>query len=136
MISERGLVALLYRADWRELGLSGEVRGSSALSIPVLAEQLRSPRPGKPFTPPPPFAPPGSFAETDMTLVIAPGKRFRIASPDGQQVRGCDGERAWEWLGERPPDTDIRIFGGQEPPVPELLEPSWLLSGYDLAFEG
>jgi hypothetical protein len=137
MIDERGLVGLLHRADWRRLSLSGEVRGGTVPLISVVTEQLRPPRPGEPSPPPPPFAPPpGSFAETEMTLLVAPGKRFRVASPDGQQVRGCDGQRIWEWLAERPPDTDIRIYGDLEPPFPELLEPSWLLSGFDLTVEG
>ena len=134
MVDERGLVALLHRADWRRLSLSGEVRGGGEPWISVVTETLP---PGAPFPPPPSFpSPPGPFAANEVTLLVAPGKRFRIASPDGQRVRGSDGERIWEWLGERPPDSDIRIYGGLEPPCPELLEPSWLLSGYDLAIEG
>jgi hypothetical protein len=136
MVDERGLVALLYRADWRELSLSGEVSGGSVPLISVVTYSRPS-RPGEPFLPHPPFAPPpGSFPETDATLLVAPGKRYRIASPDGQQVRGCDGERIWEWSGELPPDTEHRLGGDLGPPFPELLAPSWLLSGYNLAIEG
>jgi hypothetical protein len=133
MVDERGLVALLYRADWRELSLSGEVRGGREPGISVVTEQWQ----GGPFPPPPPFAPPpGSFTETDVTLLVAPGKRYRMASADGRRVRGCDGERTWGLFGELPPGTEIRLYDAQEPPFPELLEPSWLLSGYDLAIEG
>ena len=132
MIDERDLIALLYRADWRQLSLSGEVRGGREPWTMAVTE-IRRPL-GKLF-PPPPFPPPGSAGEPDMTLLIAPGKRYRMASADGRRIRGCDGERAWGWFGELPPDTEIRL-GGEEPPFPELLEPSWLLAGYDLAIEG
>jgi hypothetical protein len=129
MVDERGIVALLYRADWRRLSLSGEVRGRRPPLV-SLAEELRS---GGLF--PPPFPSPGRFAETDMTLLVAPGGRYRVATPEGQ-VWGCDGERAWEWLGELPPDTEIRLSGDLQAPLHQLLEPSWLLTGYDLAIEG
>ena len=39
MVDERGLVALLHRADWRELSLSGEVRGGREPGISVITEQ-------------------------------------------------------------------------------------------------
>jgi len=130
MIDERSLVALLYRADWRELSLSGEVRGGDGLQWVSMVTHSGLPRPGEPLSPP------ESLTETDATLLMAPGKRYRIASSDGQRVQGCDGQRAWEWGGERPPDTEIRLYGGEGPPFRELLAPSWLLSGYDLAIEG
>ena len=107
MVDERGLVALMYRADWRELSLSGAVRGA------------REP-----------------FAGQDATLLVAPGRRYRMASADGRRVRGCDGERTWGLFSELAPGTEIRFGGVEEPPFPKLLEPSWLLSGYDLAIEG
>ena len=59
-----------------------------------------------------------------------------MASADGRRVSGCDGERTWGLFGELAPGTEIRFGGVEEPPFPELLEPSWLLSGYDLAIEG
>jgi hypothetical protein len=135
MIDERGLVALLYRADWRELSLSGEVRGGREPWTWVVSDLGRL-RPGGPFPPFPPFPKPGSFAETDATLLIEPGRRYRMATADGRRARGCDGERAWGLFGELPPGTEIHFGGDLEPPLPELLEPSWLLSGYDLAIEG
>lgn len=136
MVDERGLVALLYRADWRRLSLSGEVRGGREPLTWVVGE-VGQMRPGAPGAwVPPPSPPPGVFAETDVTLLIAPGKRYRMATADGQRVRGCDGERAWGQFGELPPGTEIHFGGAQEPPFSELLEPSWLLSCYDLAIEG
>jgi len=134
MADERSVVALLYRADWRRLSLSGEVRGRQPM-ISLLSERPR-PRPGEPVPPPPPFPPPsGSPGETDMTLLVAPGGRYRLATPDGH-LWGSDGERAWAWLGELPSGRDIHLGGDREPPFPELFEPSWLLTGYDLAVEG
>jgi hypothetical protein len=122
MVDERGIIALLYRADWRRLSLSGEVRGRKPPTWP-----------GGPF--PGPFPAPGHFAETDMTLLVAPGGRYRVTIPAGQ-VWGCDGERAWQWLGEHSADKEIRLFDDRRAPFRELLEPSWLLTGYDLAVEG
>jgi len=134
MVDERSVVALLYRADWRRLSLSGEAHGRRPM-IPLLSERPRR-RPGEPFPPPPPFPPPsGSPGETDMTLLVAPGGRYRLATPDGH-LWGCDGERAWAWLGELPSGRDIHLVGDREAPFPELLEPSWLLTDYDLAIEG
>jgi hypothetical protein len=135
MIDERGLVALLYRADWRRLSLSGEVRGAGVAWISVVSEMTWQ-RPGGLFPPRPPFPPPGPYARTDVTLRVAPGNRYRMAATDGQWIRGCDGERAWEWFGELPQGTEIHSLSVPEPVCPELLAPSWLLSGYDLAIEG
>ena len=132
MVDERGLVALLYRADWRELSLSGAVRRAREPWTRTVSELGRL-RPDGPF---PPFPPPGSFAGEDAALLVAPGRRYRMASADGRRVSGCDGERTWGLFGELEPGTEIRFGGVEEPPFPELLEPSWLLSGYDLAIEG
>lgn len=133
MVDERGLVALLYRADWRRLSLSGDVHGSD-LPVELTFSQPWQPRPGQLFPPPPPPFEPSE--EADVTLLVAPGKRYRAESQDGRRVRGCDGERAWEWFAELPPDTEVRFSGGPRAPFPVLLEPFWLLSGYDLSIEG
>jgi hypothetical protein len=133
MVDERGLVALLHRADWRRLSLSGEVHGRLPPLMSLLVEE---PRAGEPVPPTPPFRPPsGSSAETDMTLLVAPGRRYRVASPEGP-VWGCDGERAWALLGELPPGRETRFWGDLDSPLPELLDPSWLLFGFDLTVEG
>ena len=122
MVDERSIVALIYRADWRRLSLSGEVRGRTPPTWP-----------GGPF--PGPFPPSERSDETDMMLLVAPGGRYRVTIPEGQ-LWGCDGERTWAWLGERPPDTEIWLGDDLRAPFHELLEPSWLLTGYDLAVEG
>lgn len=133
MIDERGLVALLYRADWQQLSLSGEVHGTDR-SVELIFTQTWRPRPGEPF---PPFSPPSPSDEiTDVSLLLAPGKRYRAERPDGQRARGCDGERAWEWFRDLPAGMEVRFGGGPRAPFPVLLDPSWLLAGYDLSIEG
>ncbi|HEX8005434.1 MAG TPA: hypothetical protein VF482_03300, partial [Trebonia sp.] len=56
MIGERELVALLYRADWTRLSLSGEVYGSDerVLSMATFIQAHRADS-GGPFPPFPPF---------------------------------------------------------------------------------
>ena len=49
---------------------------------------------------------------------------------------GCDGERAWQWFGDVPPDAEVTFDRRPELPVPELLAPVWLLLGYRLTVEG
>jgi len=101
MVGEQDLIALLHRADWRRLSLSGEVRG-----------------------------------EQGVTLLVAPGKRYREELPGERQVRGCDGERIWRWTAEEPSGPRIRLVGGPQPPFPLLLDPSWLLDRYELTIAG
>ena len=97
MATERDVVALLYRADWTRLSLSGVVHG-----------------------------------DDDESVEVAAGKRYRLENAGGSRIRGCDGERIWEWSAELPP-PDVQLDGGPEPPFPVLLCPAWLLSGYSLA---
>ena len=113
MTTEQELVALLHRADWTRLSLSGVVYSDDVPEYPIITE-MRGP---------------------ELTLLLAPGRRYRLSGADGRQVRGCDGERIWEWFPELPPKTGVRPLGGPEPPFPVLLAPSWLLSGYALAIE-
>ena len=127
MTSKQELVALLYRADWTRLCLSGEVHGASEPLITDLIEM----RPGRdaPFPPPRPEM-------SDRTLLLAPGMRYREESADGRRVQGCDGERAWGWFADLPPAVEIGVDSRPRPPHPELLAPSWLLSGYKLTIKG
>ena len=129
MATEQELVALLHRADWTRLSLSGVVHGAAGPGFLVVTET-----PMRPFSPPP-FPPPGSPWGPELTLLVAPGRRYRLSTVDGQHVRGCDGERIWEWFAELPPGTDVRLAGRPLPPFPVLLIPSWLLSGYSLSLE-
>jgi hypothetical protein len=124
MATERGVVALLHRADWTRLSLSGVVHGDD--EEPELSYIIGTREP---------FPPPGSAWGPDPTVEVAPGKRYRLASADGRRAQGCDGERIWEWFAELPPDAGVRIAGGPRLPFPVLLTPSWLLSGYSLSVE-
>ena len=131
MATEQELVALLHRADWTRLSLSGVVYSDNAPGFPIITEMRSRPFPHRP----PPFPPPGSPWGPELTLLLAPGRRYRLSDADGRHVRGCDGERIWEWFPELPPSADIRLVGGPEPPFPVLLAPSWLLTGYALTIE-
>jgi len=133
MAKKRELVALLYRADWTRLSLSGEVHGVDT-SVPTVVTET-GPRWDMPFPKAPPFEPFGPEA-TDRTLLLAPGMRYREESADGRRARGCDGERVWRWFAELPPGVEIRFDGRPQPPSPELLAPSWLLAGYKLTIKG
>src|SRR6266568_778210 len=136
MPAKRKLVALLYRADWTRLCLSGEVHGVDR-SVNTVLTETRAWRdaPFPPFPKAPPFPPFGSEAD-DRTLLVAPGKRYREESADGRHVQGCDGERVWQWFADLPPEAEIRFDSRPQPPCPELLAPSWLLAGYKLAIKG
>jgi hypothetical protein len=123
MVDQRDLVALLHRADWTRLCLSGEVRGVdesmfSMLSFPKFSVHA------------------DLGAEQGLTLLLAPGRRYRAERPGGRQVRGCDGERTWLWVADEPTDPGGRLVGGPQPPFPTLLAPSWLLERCQLTIEG
>jgi hypothetical protein len=156
-MDQRGLVGLLYRADWTRLALTGTVRGGdTGLDTIVIetddasgSERSWSTGPfGPPFGPPsaPPFAPfppfprssddPDTDTDTERTLIVAPGKRYREETTDGGYASGCDGERVWQWYDHLRPGISLRFDDRPRPPVPVLLAPSWLLTGYELTIEG
>jgi hypothetical protein len=146
-MDERELVGLLYRADWTRLALSGTVRGSGQFPATSFGEEWRPRsfgdglRPGSFSVPGPPPAPPDWMMttdgpETESTLTLAPGKRYRLATEDGSRVLGCDGERVWQWLADVPAGGRVTFERTPQPPVPGLLAPAWLLLGYRLGFEG
>lgn len=66
--------------------------------------------------------------------MIAPGGRYRLEHRDETgRIDGSDGVRGWTWW--RPalaPPPSLEIDIGEEPPLPELLRPSDLLSGFSL----
>src|SRR5215470_2905172 len=136
MPGKRELVALLYRADWTRLCLSGEVHGVDPL-VPTVVTKTGAGRddPFPPFPKAPPFEPFWPEAN-DRTLLLAPGMRYREESADGRRVQGCDGERVWLWSADLPPTVEIGVDRRPRPPHPELLAPSWLLSGYKLTIKG
>ncbi|HEX3961442.1 MAG TPA: hypothetical protein VHZ03_33265 [Trebonia sp.] len=118
------VVALLYRADWTRLSLSGQVRGSDyALSMVILLTETA------PITPLPITA--EAPADT-VTLRVAPGRRYR--RDDALLSAGSDGTRAWQWFPASQAEQG-HLTSGTAPPYPTLLCPSWLLTGYNLAVE-
>jgi hypothetical protein len=147
-MDERELVGLLYRADWARLSLSGTVRGGGQFPATSPGERWwpasfgEGLRPGSFPLPDPPPPPPdwmmatADGSETQSALLVAPGKRYRLATEDGSRVLGCDGKRAWQWLADVPPGERVTFERTPQPPVPGLLAPAWLLLGYRLSVEG
>ena len=141
-MEDRELVGLLYRADWTGLTLSGTVRGAA----PVVDAGFMM---GETWTVPAPFErvnrslleipwylTPSDGEGTSRRLVVAPGRRFRVESEDGERAVGSDGERMWAWWQNGPPKGGAGIHGRPRPPFRLLLAPSWLLNGYSLAVTG
>ncbi len=120
------LVSLLYRADWTRLSLAAEV--SARRDLDLDRSQTESG-----------VAPPGGEWEmaTDQlgvearrsTLLIQPGRRYREQGEDS--VSGCDGNRSWSAI-RTDGDWDVEADDGAEPPLPPMLRPSWLLTGFTL----
>src|SRR5436305_11158643 len=120
------LVSLLYRADWTRLSLAAEVGTRRDLDLD--RSQTESG-----------VAPPGGEWEmaTDQlgvearrsTLLIQPGGRYRVQGEDSAD--GCDGNRSWSAI-RTDGDWDVEADDGSEPPLPPMLRPSWLLTGYTL----
>ena len=143
-------MGLLYRADWTRLSLSGRVRGGG--QFPPTSPGEGWWKPGSfggqglhlgPFSvPDPPPVPPdwmmatAERSEAESALLVAPGKRYRLATEDGSRVLGCDGERVWQWLADVPPGERVTFERKPQPPAPGLLAPAWLLLGYRLSVEG
>ena len=73
---------------------------------------------------------------TERALIVAPGKRYREETADGAYASGCDGEQVWQWYDELRPGISLIFDGRPRPPLPTLLAPSWLLTGYELTLEG
>jgi hypothetical protein len=96
------VVALLHRADWRRLSLSGVVRG-----------------------------PDESSGLTGATLHVAPGARYRrgtaayLTGSDGERAWQWRADQAAE-------NEIRSVRSTTAPPYWTLLCPSWLLTGYDL----
>ena len=120
------LVGLLYRADWTRLSLAAEVSVRRDLDLDRAQTEAA-------------VAPPGHEWEmaTDQlgtktrrsTLLIEPGRRYREQGED--HAGGCDGDRSW--LAIREGDGwNVEADDGPEPPLPPMLRPSWLLTGYTL----
>jgi hypothetical protein len=149
-MDERELVGLLYRADWTRLSLTGTVHGIGQFAATSFGGRWWSAsfgegvRPGSSSLPDPPPEPPdwmmatveAEGQEAESALSLAPGRRYRLARTDGSRVLGCDGERVWQWLADVPAEASVTFERKPQPPIPGLLAPAWLLSGYGLSVEG
>ncbi len=112
MLPEPELAGLLYRADWTQLTLAA---GVTRVTGPAHEG-------GEPY-------------RVTGRLLVAPGRRYRLetVSEDGQELlKGCDGDRPWYRVSQPEDGSRLQIFGDPQPPEPELLRPSWLLTGFDL----
>lgn len=68
-----------------------------------------------------------AVANDGTRVVLAPGRRYRVADGDG--LTGCNGDRPWR-LDARPIQDghgEVHWYSGPEPPLPDLLCPAWLL---------
>jgi hypothetical protein len=120
------LVGLLYRADWSRLSLTAEVSIRRDLDLDRSRHEDEVPAAGHEWE-----------AATDQlgsdvrrsTLLIQPGRRYRVQGED--VASGSDGNRSWTAI-----RTDgawhIEADDGAEPPLPPMLRPSWLLTGFTL----
>jgi outer membrane lipoprotein-sorting protein len=130
------LTTLLYRADWTQLSLTGElIRRVDRAALGL--RHAPSERHADPAGPHPADAgAPPQWQETTGSVLVAPGGRFRVANParhDGPDVTVCDGESCWRLLGDW---AERREAGLGDPALAQLLDPSWLLAGYVLAETG
>ncbi len=124
------LTTLLYRADWTQLSLTGElIRRVDRAALGLLhAPSDRHADPAAGAEP--------QWRETTSSVLVAPGGRFRVANParhDGPDVTVCDGESCWRLLGDW---AERREAGLGDPALAQLLDPSWLLASYVLAETG
>jgi hypothetical protein len=140
------VIGLLYRADWTRLSLSAAAlrtgRGpgraaarDAAIRVPPGPTMRLRPDPGgPPIMEDVPEEELGGYHYGQAELLIAPGGRYRLEHRDETgRIDGSDGVRGWTWW--RPalaPPPSLEIDIGEEPPLPELLRPSDLLSGFSL----
>jgi hypothetical protein len=142
------LVGLLYRADWSRLSLAAEVSVRRDQDLNRTRYEGGTPPPSEAEGVPPPWQ---LFRElrrrqraerawdvaTDQlgieahqsTLLIRPGRRYREQGENF--ASGCDGDRSWFAIREDG-GWDVEADDGSEPPLPPMLRPSWLLTGYTL----
>jgi hypothetical protein len=120
------LVGLLYRADWTRLSLAAEVSVRRDLDLDRAQTEAAVAPPGHEWE----MATDQLGTETRRsTLLIQPGRRYREQGED--RAGGCDGDRSW--LAIRKGDGwNVEADDGPEPPLPPMLRPSWLLTGYTL----
>jgi hypothetical protein len=133
------LVALVYRNDWRQLSLSATIgdtfdpdvaRRLSERKASELRQSL-GPMPGAWRFPPVDVAD-RRLVDSERSLLIAPGGRYRIQDSDGTTVV-CNGEHRWRLSGgvayREPRPRPGSSFCG-------LLTPQWLIACYELQVAG
>jgi len=76
---------------------------------------------------------PGS-GPSRSTLLIAPGRRYRREGDDS--MSGCDGTRSWHAVKENDTWSVVAAPGPEPPPMASMLQPSWLLTGFNLETGG
>jgi outer membrane lipoprotein-sorting protein len=144
MASLLEVIGLLHRADWSRLSLSAEVRFEQDGDLTrqrkraVMVELAR--RSGLRLGPGgipdrTPDNEPGGYHRWHAALVIAPGRRYRLdyGGDRGGYADGSDGEQPWTLRPPYPEPLPARDFGAQrELPVPALLSPAGLLTGFTL----
>jgi hypothetical protein len=142
------LVGLLYRADWSRLSLTAEVSVRRDLDLNRIRHDDEVPPPGEAEGVPPPWQLFRDFSgrlraerewemATDQvgtethrsTLLIRPGRRYREQGED--VASGCDGDRSWTAT-RKDGGWDVEADDGPASPLPPMLRPSWLLTGYTL----
>jgi hypothetical protein len=131
----RDLVSLLYDADWTRLRLAAEVTTSRDSDLdrtdgrwpPPFLGAARSGRVWEMAT-----DQPGTRTDRS-TLLIEPGRRYR--EQGGDYLSGCDGDRSWFAVRDGGGWT-VEAAAGPEPPLPPMLRPSWLLTGFTLEPSG
>jgi hypothetical protein len=126
MSEEPDLVRLLYRADWTRLSLAAEVSVRRDLDLDRAQSGTGVAPPGHEWE----MATDQLGTETRRsTLLIWPGRRYREQGED--HLSGCDGNRSWSASREDGHWT-VAADDRPEPPLPSMLRPSWLLTGYTL----
>ncbi len=126
MSDEPDLVSLLYRADWTRLSLAAQVSVTQDRDLDQSRFEDKPTPPGREWE----MATDLLGTETHQAaLLIAPGRRYRQQGAD--YLTGCDGSRSWQAV-EGGDGWKVEATGGPEPPLPQMLRPSWLLTGFTL----
>jgi hypothetical protein len=93
MASISDVVALLYRTDWTRLSLSAQVNIGFDPSLSMKSAHAARPPWVRVELPEPEDL--GGFRSRRLTLLIAPGRRYREESESSAYARGYDGKRCW-----------------------------------------
>jgi len=136
MASVSDVVGLLYRADWTGLSLAAEV--STGIDPVLSRKSTQAAMPPWQLRKTPEPEGPDGFRSRRLKLLIAPGRRYREEHEDSGWVSGCDGERRWDQGGPGQPGAadPAEMSGDPVPPLPALLCPAPLLSGFILDVRG